>query len=96
MTADPQPNDGHACRVPTLDGEVDITLRPGTQHGSAVRVGNKGISQRLAGQPGRRGDQIVQIDVVLPQNLTQRQRELLEEFRKEEQQKAEALKQKAA
>ena len=85
-----------ASRVPTLDGEVDITLRPGTQHGSAVRVGNKGISQHLAGRASRRGDQIVQIEVSMPSNLTQRQRELLEEFRREEQRKVETLKQKAA
>jgi molecular chaperone DnaJ len=75
---------------------VDITLRPGTQHGAAVRVGNKGISKRLAGYDNRRGDQIVQILVVMPHNLTQRQRELLEEFRKEEQQKSEQRKEKAA
>jgi len=37
-----------------------------------------------------------QIEVALPRELTQRQRELLEEFRKEEYQKSEALKQKAA
>jgi DnaJ-class molecular chaperone len=87
---------GTVIRVPTLDGVVDITLRPGTQHGAAVRVGNKGISQGLLGHANRRGDQIVQIEVALPRELTQRQRELLEEFRKEEYQKSEALKQKAA
>ena len=72
------------CRVQTLDGPVEITIRPGAQHNDTLRIGGKGISKELQGFAGRRGDQIVHLAVSLPRNLTQRQKELLEEFRREE------------
>jgi molecular chaperone DnaJ len=58
-----------------------IRIPPGTQSGRELR-------QRGAGMPvlqGRgRGDLVIRIEVETPTKLTQRQRELLEEFRKTE------------
>ncbi|WP_109809288.1 molecular chaperone DnaJ [Sphingosinithalassobacter portus] len=70
---------GGEIEIPGLDGEVHrIKIAPGTQSGREQR-------QRGAGMPvlqGRgRGDLVVRIDVETPTKLSQRQRELLEEFR---------------
>ena len=82
--------------MPTLDGEVEIKLNPGTQHGDTLRLASKGIRMEMEGYPHLRGDQIVQILVKMPRNLTARQRELIEEFRREEQNKADQRKAEAA
>lgn len=79
-------------RVPTLDGEVEISMKPGTQHGDTLRLSGKGIGKDVVGQPGQRGDQLIHVSVHLPRHINARQRELLEEFRKEE----ESRKRKAA
>jgi molecular chaperone DnaJ len=64
--------------VPTLEGEEEIELRPGTQPGSIVTLHGKGMP---ALGRGRRGDQRVVVNVVVPRGLSRHQRELLERFR---------------
>jgi molecular chaperone DnaJ len=73
---------GGEIAIPGPDGERHmIRIPPGTQSGRELR-------QRGAGMPvlqGRgRGDLVIRIEVETPTKLTQRQRELLEEFRKTE------------
>ena len=70
-----------------------MTIRPGAQHNDTLRIGGKGISKELQGMPGRRGDQIVHLRISFPRSLSKRQKELLEEFRREDQ--ADSHKQKA-
>ena len=72
-------------RVQTIDGPVDVTIRPGAQHNDTLRIGGKGISKELQGLAGRRGDQIVHLRITFPRSLSKRQKELLEEFRREDQ-----------
>jgi len=67
---------GGTVRVPTLWGEVDLKLKPGTQPGQIYRLRGKGIARRDYGQ----GDQYVHIAIDVPAELTPRQRELLEEL----------------
>ena len=63
--------------VPTLDGSVKLSIRPGTQPGSRLRVSRKGMPHyRREG----RGDMIVEIKVTLPQ-LNAEQRELLKKMK---------------
>jgi len=69
---------GTTVSVPTLDGEEEIEVAPGTQPGSVVTL--KGRGMPTIGR-GRRGDQQVVLNVVIPRNLTGRQTELLEELR---------------
>ena len=69
---------GTRVTVPTLGGEEEIEIEPGTQPGTVVNLRGKGMPQ--IGR-GRRGDQRVVLNVVIPRNLTARQRELLEELR---------------
>jgi molecular chaperone DnaJ len=69
---------GTTVTVPTLDGEEEIKVKPGTQPGTVVTLRERGMP--TIGR-GRRGDQQVVLNVVVPRNLTPRQSELLEELR---------------
>jgi molecular chaperone DnaJ len=64
--------------VPTLDGDEEIEVPAGTQPGAVVTLRGRGMP--TIGR-GRRGDQQVVLNVVIPRNLTNRQSELLEELR---------------
>jgi len=65
---------GAEVPVTTLDGEETITVSPGTQPGTLVRVKGKGVP-RLGGRG--RGDLVVQIDVEVPSKLRGEERDLL-------------------
>ena len=73
---------GGTIQVPTLTGDVVLKVRPGTQHGQKVVLKKKGIKTKNSYSLG---DQYVHFNVSIPVNLTDRQRELIEEFHKEEQ-----------
>jgi molecular chaperone DnaJ len=70
---------GAEIEVPTIEGKVKMKIHAGTQSGTLFRLKGKGIA-RLGGYG--RGDQIVKVIVETPAKLTQRQREILEEFAK--------------
>ncbi|KAM7508986.1 hypothetical protein LguiA_019439 [Lonicera macranthoides] len=74
---------GGTIQVPTLTGDVVLKVRPGTQPGQKVVLKKKGIKTRNSYSFG---DQYVHFNVSIPTHLTQRQRQLIEEFMKEEQQ----------
>ncbi|HEU4797430.1 MAG TPA: DnaJ C-terminal domain-containing protein [bacterium] len=69
---------GGKIEVPTLEGTVEMTIPPETQNGQLFRLRGQGMSRR----DGTRGDLIVRVHVVLPKNLTKRERELAEELGK--------------
>lgn len=69
---------GGQFEVPTVDGgRTRVRVPEGTQTGKQFRLKGKGMPVLRARQFG---DMYVQIVVETPQNLTRRQRELLEEF----------------
>ncbi len=68
---------GATVVVPTLDGDEEIDVPAGTQPGTIVTLRGHGMPQ--IGR-GRRGDQRVVLNVVIPRNLDERQRELLSEL----------------
>ena len=68
---------GAKIKVPTIDGPTAMTLPPGTQNGRRFRLRGKGAPNR---QGNERGNQVVRVQVVLPETLDDRSRELLEEF----------------
>ena len=69
---------GGAFEVPTLDGaQTRVKVPEGTQSGRQFRLKGKGMPVLRSRQMG---DLYIQIAVETPQNLTRRQRELLEEF----------------
>jgi molecular chaperone DnaJ len=71
---------GAETTVPTMDGDVSLTIPPGSQPGQILRLKGKGMP-RLNGFG--RGNQLVRLKIVVPTQLTQKQRELLEELGKE-------------
>jgi molecular chaperone DnaJ len=68
---------GSTVSVPTLEGEQQVDVPPGTQPGTVVTLRGRGMP--AIGRRGR-GDQQVVLNVVVPRNLTARQRELLTEL----------------
>ena len=68
---------GAESDVPTLSGHEPVTIAPGTQHGTVVRLSGQGLPDL---RTSRRGDQLVVVAVEVPKKLTKRQKELLREF----------------
>ena len=71
---------GGEIKVPTVDGDVKIRIRPGTQPGTMVRLREKGVPL-LHGRG--RGDEYVRINVLVPEKLSKEQRKLMEDLKKE-------------
>jgi molecular chaperone DnaJ len=72
---------GDKVQVPTLEGDVEMTIPPGTQTGKVFRLRGKGMPRlRSDGSSSGRGDQLVYVSVETPRKLTERQRELFEEL----------------
>ena len=70
---------GGETRVPLPNGRgLALKVPAGTQDGRVFRLRNQGMPH--LGQPERRGDLLAELHVRLPERLSQRQRELLEEF----------------
>lgn len=71
---------GGEFEVPTLDAtRAKVKVAAGTQPGQRVRLKGKGMPVLRSKDTG---DLYVQLDVETPQNLTRKQRDLLEEFHK--------------
>jgi len=68
---------GTTATVPTLDGEQELHLEPGTQPGTLHVLRGRGMPVL---QGFGRGDQRVLINVLVPRRLTEEQSRLLEEF----------------
>jgi curved DNA-binding protein len=72
---------GGKVRVQTLSGPVVLTIKPETQNGCTLRLRGKGMPKLR--DKGEHGDLYCKIDVRLPTDLSDRQRELLAEMRRE-------------
>ncbi|MEH2405462.1 J domain-containing protein [Nostoc sp.] len=68
---------GGQVEAPTLDGPVKMTIPPGVRFGQKFRLGNKGYLS----DEGKRGDQLVEIQIVTPKNISQEEQELYEKLR---------------
>lgn len=68
---------GTSVEVDTLDGPEPLNIEAGTQPGTVLRLRGKGLPQ-LRGR--RRGDLHVLVNVMVPSNMSDEQRELLERF----------------
>jgi molecular chaperone DnaJ len=68
---------GDTVEIPTVDGPEKIEIAPGTQYGKTIRVSGRGVPHVRS---GRRGDQIVYVRVVIPTNLTEEQRQALQQL----------------
>lgn len=71
---------GGQARVPTLTGDVVLTIPAGTQPGQKIRLSGRGMPDLR--NPQTHGDLYVTIKVSLPRKLTAKQRELFEQLQK--------------
>ncbi|MBW4588104.1 J domain-containing protein [Aetokthonos hydrillicola Thurmond2011] len=68
---------GGQIEAPTLDGPVKMTIPPGVKSGQRFRLSNKGYPA----DNGKRGDQLVEIQIVPPKEISPQERELYEKLR---------------
>ena len=69
---------GGEVEVQTVEGKrIAITIPPLTQNGRTIRLGNLGMP-KLDGKAKARGDLLARVRVVLPEKLSDRERELFE------------------
>ena len=68
---------GATVAIPTLDGEEELELPPGTQPGEIVVLRGRGMPVL---QAHGRGDQRILVNVLVPRRLNDEQRRLLREF----------------
>lgn len=71
---------GGKVHVTTPTGRVELTIPPETQQGKVFRLRGQGMP-KLKSKSGERGDLLARTNVVLPTNLTEREKALLEELR---------------
>jgi molecular chaperone DnaJ len=69
---------GAKIEVPTIDGRAQLRIPPGTQSGQKLRMREKGVVS--AANESRRGDEIVTVEIVVPQLKDERSKEILREF----------------
>ena len=71
---------GAKIEVPTIDGRSQLRVPPGTQSGQKLRLREKGVPS--ATRDGDRGDEIVEVKIVVPEARDLRVRELWQELQK--------------
>ena len=71
---------GAKIEVPTIDGRAQLRIPPGTQSGQKLRMREKGVPS--AAKEGYRGDEIVTVEITVPQLKDERSKEILREFAK--------------
>ncbi len=69
---------GTRVKVPTVDGEEEIEIKPGTQPSTELRLRGRGVPHLR--RAGARGDLHVLVTIAVPTKLNKEQRRLLEEF----------------
>ena len=70
---------GGKATVKTLRGQIELTLPPETQNGRRFRLAGQGMAR--LNDPEKRGNLYAVVNVLLPTNLTDEQRELFEQLR---------------
>lgn len=69
---------GAKVEVPTIDGRAQLRIPPGTQSGQKLRMRERGVPS--ATREGMRGDQIVTVEIVVPQVQDEKSKEILREL----------------
>jgi DnaJ-class molecular chaperone len=68
---------GRDVRVPTMSGDVTMTIPPGTQNNKLLRLAGKGMPKAKGGN----GDQYVRLIGMLPEHLTEKELEFFRELK---------------
>lgn len=69
---------GGTITIPTIQGEENLTIVPGTQAGQVFRIRGKGIVD--VREKNKRGDQIITVYVKIPKKLNKEQRDLYQKL----------------
>ncbi|HEX5588984.1 MAG TPA: molecular chaperone DnaJ [Candidatus Limnocylindrales bacterium] len=69
---------GARILVPTVEGEEEVEVKPGTQPGTEIRLRGRGVPH--VRRPGSRGDLHVIVDVEVPTRLSKAEREALQAY----------------
>lgn len=77
----PQAILGDTMEVPTVDGKAKITIEPGTQPGTILRLKGKGVPE-VQGYRNSRGDEIINISIYIPETLSKDETEFFQKMRK--------------
>src|SRR5262249_41546956 len=64
---------GTKVEVPTLDGPVTLTIPPGTSSHAKLRIKGRGVERA-----GEKGDQLCVVKIVVPKNLDDEDKTLVE------------------
>ena len=70
---------GASVEVPTPEGAISLKVPAGSQHGKLLKVKGRG-APKLKG--GGKGDLLARLRLTVPEKLSKREREVLEELRK--------------
>ncbi len=70
---------GGSVEVPTIDGVAKVKIDAGTQPGKVLRLRNKGLSSVNG---FGKGDQLIHVNVYVPENLSSKERKQIEEMGK--------------
>jgi molecular chaperone DnaJ len=65
--------------IQTLDGEIEVTIPEGVTINEILRVRGKGVPYGK----GKRGDLLIKLNIKLPEKLSRKSREIIEELKKE-------------
>ncbi len=71
---------GGTIKVPTVDDEIKIKVRNGTQSGTMIRLKGKGAPNPHHKQ---KGDQYVKINILVPEKLTRAQKRMIDGLKEE-------------
>ncbi|HWA52226.1 MAG TPA: DnaJ C-terminal domain-containing protein [Patescibacteria group bacterium] len=71
---------GGEIKVPTIEKEIKIKIRNGTQAGTMMRLHGEG-APRISGRG--RGDEYIKINIETPSRLTREQKQIVEEMKRE-------------
>ncbi len=68
---------GADVQVPTLEGDEEISIPPGTQSGTVLRLRSRGVPHL---RKNGRGDELVLVRVAVPTKLSREQKELFQKL----------------
>ena len=72
---------GGEAIIKTLYGDVSCRIKADTKAGSQIRLKGKGLP--VMGNPVKKGDHMVKVEIETPANMSKKAKDLLKEFKKE-------------
>lgn len=69
---------GNEIIIKTLDGDIKYKLPKSINSNEAIIINNKGLYKSI--NKDKRGDLIIKVNIVVPKNLTKKEKELIEQI----------------